>query len=124
MPVLPLVGSISTVRVGSILPCRSASSIMLTPMRSFTLLHGFMLSSLATTSARAPAVTLLRRTSGVRPISSVTSLAIFILSSNRWLVFHHGGTEDTEFFEADFFASRLLTSQRQGFRTGYTPRKS
>ena len=79
MPVLPLVGSISTVWPGRIFPARSASLIMLTPMRSFTLLHGFWLSSLATTVAFAPAVTLLSRTSGVCPISSVTSLAIFIV---------------------------------------------
>ena len=78
MPVLPLVGSISTVLPGWILPARSASLIMLTPMRSFTLLQGFMLSSLATTVAPAPAVTLFRRTSGVWPMSSVTSLAIFM----------------------------------------------
>src|SRR5258708_5200457 len=79
MPVLPLVGSMSTVLPGLIFPARSASLIMLTPMRSFTLPTGFWLSSLATTSATHPSVTLLRRTSGVWPISSVTSLAIFIL---------------------------------------------
>ena len=39
MPVLPLVGSISTVLPGWIFPARSASLIMLTPMRSFTLLQ-------------------------------------------------------------------------------------
>src|ERR1700683_33525 len=53
---------------------------MLTPMRSFTLAHGFWLSSFATTSATHPAVTLLSRTSGVLPINSVTSLAIFMVS--------------------------------------------
>ena len=37
MPVLPLVGSMSTVLPGWIFPSRSASAIMLTPMRSFTL---------------------------------------------------------------------------------------
>src|SRR5579872_2880114 len=54
---------------------------MLIPMRSFTLASGFWLSSLATTSATHPSVTLFKRTSGVCPISSVTSLAIFIISS-------------------------------------------
>ena len=78
MPVLPLVGSTSTVLPGWIFPARSASLIMLTPMRSFTLLQGLKLSSLAATVARAPLVTLFRRTSGVCPINSVTSLAIFI----------------------------------------------
>ena len=78
MPVLPLVGSISTVLPGVIFPAFSASAIMLTPMRSLTLAQGLKLSSLATTVAPTPAVTLLRRTSGVCPISSVTSLAIFM----------------------------------------------
>src|ERR1019366_4296403 len=59
-------------------PALSASAIMLTPMRSFTLARGFWLSSFATTSATAPFVTRFRRTSGVWPISSVTSFAIFI----------------------------------------------
>src|SRR5579872_4784506 len=52
---------------------------MLTPMRSFTLSIGFWLSSLAATSATQPCVTLLSRTRGVWPISSVTSFAIRIL---------------------------------------------
>src|SRR5271157_1865214 len=56
---------------------------MLTPIRSFTLLHGFWLSNLATTVAFAPAITLLRRTKGVFPISSVTSFAIFIAISRK-----------------------------------------
>src|SRR5271157_3954888 len=56
---------------------------MLTPIRSFTLLHGFWLSILATTMAFAPAITLLRRTKGVCPISSVTSFAIFIAISRK-----------------------------------------
>src|SRR5580693_342628 len=51
---------------------------MLTPMRSFTLASGFWLSIFATTSATHPSVTLFSRTSGVCPISSVISLAIFI----------------------------------------------
>jgi len=37
MPVFPLVGSISTVLPGCMRPAFSASSIMLTPMRFFTL---------------------------------------------------------------------------------------
>jgi len=45
---------------GLIFPARSASSIMLTPMRSFTLAQGLKLSSLAATLAWQPAVTLLR----------------------------------------------------------------
>ena len=57
MPVLPLVGSISTVLPGVIFPSRSAASIMANPMRSFTLLAGLRLSSLATTVAVAPSVT-------------------------------------------------------------------
>src|SRR5450755_89688 len=78
MPVLPLVGSISVVLPGWIFPAFSASLIMLTPIRSFTLAHGLKLSSLATIKAATPLVTRFRRTSGVLPISSVTSLAIFM----------------------------------------------
>src|SRR5262245_51289345 len=76
MPVLPLVGSTIVVLPGLIRPSRSAASIMARPMRSFTLAAGFRLSSFATTSARTPPVTLLSRTSGVCPISSVMFFAI------------------------------------------------
>src|ERR1035438_8888971 len=76
MPVLPLVGSMSTVSPGLILPALSAASIIAKPMRSFTLLTGFWLSSLATTVAGSPAAMRLSRTSGVRPMSSVTSAAM------------------------------------------------
>src|SRR5262245_26052406 len=77
MPVLPEVGSTSVETPGLIFPARSAASIIARPMRSFTLLAGFCASSFATTRAFAPAVTLLSCTSGVFPISRVTSLAIF-----------------------------------------------
>ncbi len=76
MPVLPLVGSTIVVLPGWIRPSRSAATIIARPMRSFTLSAGFWLSSLATIWAFTPAVTLLSRTSGVRPISSVTSFAM------------------------------------------------
>src|SRR6516164_4540921 len=89
MPVFPLVGSIKTVLPAWMVPAFSASLIMLTPMRSLTLAQGLKLSSLASTVAFAPAVTLFSRTSGVWPISSVTSLAIFIRSllggCNLWM---------------------------------------
>ena len=42
MPVLPLVGSMSTVLPGVILPAFSAASIMAKPMRSFTLDSGVL----------------------------------------------------------------------------------
>ena len=74
MPVLPLVGSMMTVS-GPISPARSAASIMATPMRSLTLCAGLKNSSFATTCAPAPSVTRRRRTSGVFPISWVTSSA-------------------------------------------------
>ena len=64
MPVLPLVGSTITVS-GPIRPAACAASIMATPMRSLTLLAGLKNSSLAATSAGAPSVILLMRTSGV-----------------------------------------------------------
>ena len=50
-------------------------------MRSFTLAFGLKPSSLASTVALLPAETLFKRTSGVFPISSVMSFAIFILIS-------------------------------------------
>ena len=56
---------------------------MAKPMRSFTLLTGLALSSLATTRAWAPAVTRLSCTSGVLPMRSVTLLAIFMDESSR-----------------------------------------
>jgi hypothetical protein len=77
MPVLPLVGSTIVVLPGLIAPFASASRIIDTPMRSFTLKPGVKDSSFATTVAPAPSVTRLRRTNGVLPINSVASLAIF-----------------------------------------------
>ncbi len=50
IPVLPLVGSISTVS-GPIFPACSSASIMATPMRSFTEASGLKNSSLASTRA-------------------------------------------------------------------------
>src|SRR5690242_10806091 len=67
-----------TVLPGWIFPAFSASVIRLTPIRSFTLEHGLKLSSFASTVALLPFTTLLSCTSGVRPISSVTSFATFI----------------------------------------------
>ena len=64
IPVLPLVGSTTTVS-GPMRPAACAASIMDTPMRSLTLLAGLKNSSLAATSAAAPSVILLTRTSGV-----------------------------------------------------------
>ena len=70
MPVLPLVGSTIVVLPGRDLPRSSASTIIDTPMRSFTLKPGVNDSSFAKTVAPAPSVTRFRRTSGVLPISS------------------------------------------------------
>src|ERR1700761_4016781 len=75
MPVLPLVGSRMMVS-GLISPAFSAASIMATPIRSLTLPAGLKDSSLAATSATAPAVTRRNRTRGVFPVSSVMSLAM------------------------------------------------
>ncbi|CNI00798.1 Uncharacterised protein [Mycobacterium tuberculosis] len=79
MPVLPLVGSRMMVS-GLIRPAFSAASIIATPMRSFTLPAGLKDSSLATTSATAPSVTLRSRTNGVFPISCVMFSAMLISS--------------------------------------------
>jgi hypothetical protein len=69
--VLPEVGSITTVS-GRSLPSASSASIMLTPIRSFTLAIGLKNSSFRTMSARAPWAWAMRgmRTSGVLPIVS------------------------------------------------------
>jgi uncharacterized protein YggT (Ycf19 family) len=69
----PLVGSMMTVS-GFKMPRSSASSIMESPMRSFTLPSGLKNSHLSRMVAGRPAVTLLRRTSGVRPIVSTILL--------------------------------------------------
>src|SRR5689334_609865 len=78
MPVLPLVGSTSTLSL-LMSPAFSAAAIMEKPIRSLTEWAGLKNSSLATTSAFAPSVTRFKRTSGVLPISSVTSFAIVML---------------------------------------------
>ncbi len=83
MPVLPLVGSTITVLPGRASPSRSAASIMASPMRSLTLLAGLRLSSFATMRAGTPAVTRWSSTRGVRPISSVTFLAICMVGTSR-----------------------------------------
>ena len=95
MPVLPEVGSMSVVFPGVISPLRnkscqqkklnrnnddddlfSASAIMLNAIRSFTELHGSMLSSFTIISASEPVVTFFSFRSGVLPIRSVMSSAI------------------------------------------------
>jgi len=70
-PVLPLVGS-TMVPPGPSRPAFSASSTMRSAMRSFTLPPGLKYSTLASTVADSPAVTLRSRTSGVLPINSTT----------------------------------------------------
>ena len=72
IPVLPLVGSTTTVP-GLSLPWASASSIMATPMRSFTDHMGLALSSLAATVALAPSTSRRSLMRGVPPITCVTS---------------------------------------------------
>src|SRR5580692_3325292 len=75
MPVLPEVGSISTVS-GVIAPCASMASIIETPMRSLTLAIGLKNSSLARMSALTPRSCgrRLSRTIGVSPMVSVIEL--------------------------------------------------
>ncbi len=73
IPVLPLVGSMITDPSFSS-PFFSASSIIATPIRSFTLERGLKDSILTTTSAGFPLFILFRRTSGVFPM-------VFVISS-------------------------------------------
>ena len=70
MPVLPLVGSISVVWPGVMMPCFSSASTMLTPIRSLTEEIGLKNSSFSRMSALAPTSLGMRfiRTSGVSPI--------------------------------------------------------
>ena len=67
---LPLVGSTIT-PPGFNSPERSAASMMRSAMRSLDEPPGFRYSTLTAMVARTPAVTLLRRMSGVLPIRSV-----------------------------------------------------
>ena len=72
MPVLPEVGSISTVLPGVMRPSASSASIIGTPMRSLTDDSGLKNSSLSRMSALvlAAAMTFESRTSGVWPMVS------------------------------------------------------
>src|SRR4029453_12442228 len=74
IPVLPLVGS-TTMAPGLSTPRRSASSIMATAMRSFTLPPGLSDSSLPSTVAPPGRGMWFSRTRGVAPISSSTEPA-------------------------------------------------
>jgi hypothetical protein len=76
MPVLPEVGSISTVS-GPIMPAASMASIIETPMRSFTLPIGLKNSSLARTCAFTPFIcgSRLSLTIGVSPM-------VWVIESN------------------------------------------
>ncbi len=71
-PVFPLVAS-TIVPPGLRRPSSSASSIMASPIRSFTEPPGFMNSHLPKTGVRAPSVTAWSRTRGVHPTMSRTS---------------------------------------------------
>ena len=75
MPVLPLVGSTSSLP-GPSRPRRSASQTIAAPIRHLTEYAGLRPSILPSTVAGAPSITRLSRTSGVRPID-------FELSSNQ-----------------------------------------
>ena len=81
MPVLPLVGSMSTVSL-LIFPLFRASSIIANPIRSLTLESGLKNSSFRRISAWTPWAAAVRfsRTSGVWPIVSVMSLYILAIS--------------------------------------------
>jgi len=68
---LPLVGS-TIVPPGWSRPDFSASSTIRSAIRSLTLPPGLKYSTLASTVAEMPSVTLRRRTSGVLPINSTT----------------------------------------------------
>src|SRR3954468_4717990 len=71
MPVLPEVGSISTVSALT-MPAFSMAVIMAAPIRSFTLAAGLKYSSLARMVALIPCIfgNLFRRTIGVSPMAS------------------------------------------------------
>ena len=69
MPVLPLVGS-TIVELGFSLPSRSAASIMLQQMRSFTEPPGLHASNFAQTSASSLPGNLFSFRTGVEPIRS------------------------------------------------------
>tara|TARA_Y100001968_G_scaffold108550_1_gene98187 strand:+ start:664 stop:954 length:291 start_codon:yes stop_codon:yes gene_type:complete len=80
IPVFPLVGSISTVRLGSIIPDFSADSIIAPAMRSLTEALGLKLSNFAINSALQEYIAgnRFKRTRGVLPTREVMSGAMGI----------------------------------------------
>ncbi len=95
MPVLPLVGSTTTVS-SLISPSAAAASSMASPMRSLTDPPGLKNSSLARTVAPAPSVIRLSRTSGVFPIKTCHIISDShggILSSTNMAPDPQGGQE-------------------------------
>jgi hypothetical protein len=80
MPVLPLVGSTMTMP-GRSVPRSRASSIMATPMRSFTDAYGLKPSCLTSTSASPSRTSRFSRMSGVSPMVSVMSAQILPLAT-------------------------------------------
>ncbi len=76
IPVFPLVASTIVVRPGSILPSRSAASIIETPIRSLTLPPGLNASSFANSSAPGSPSMRVRATIGVRPTWAAMLLGI------------------------------------------------
>ena len=79
MPVLPLVGSISSLP-GPSSPSRSAAATMAAPMRHFTEYAGLRPSILASTRATQPSLMRLSWTRGVRPMVRLLSLKIAAIS--------------------------------------------
>lgn len=85
IPVLPLVGSTNTVLPGVMSPRPSACVIMLSAIRSLTLLAGLDDSNLHTISASHPSANVVSLTNGVPPISSKMFSAI-LGRSWSWVV--------------------------------------
>ena len=83
MPVLPLVGSTTSVRPGLISPASSAASIIATPIRSFTDPPGLKYSSFAQTWPNSPFPIRSSSTIGVLPTTADASGPILIGGAGR-----------------------------------------
>ena len=80
IPVLPLVASTIVVLPGSMIPSRSAASIIDTPILSLTLPPGLNASSFANTRAWASGSIRVSSTIGVRPTCAAMLVGISAIS--------------------------------------------
>ena len=91
IPVLPLVASTIVVRPGSMIPSRSAASIIATPIRSLTLPPGLNASSFTNTRASTSRVIRVSSTIGVPP--TVAAMLVGISAISLAQIYESGGRD-------------------------------